>query len=132
MPTIGRLTFRMPLLDVKWDSHCGPIVILSYGKKRLGFALICHRKPERSFRFFGHQSLLCSRCTGLALGLIASLALLSLGITLPMSFATILMIPMLIDGFSQLFGLRESNNTLRLLTGLLFAVGSLSILLGVL
>ena len=30
--------------------------------------LICHQRPERSFFFYGHQLLVCARCTGLYLG----------------------------------------------------------------
>ena len=34
-----------------------------------------------------------------------------------------MLIPSLLDGFTQLFSIRESNNLLRLLTGLMGGVG---------
>ena len=37
--------------------------------------------------------------------------------------AIILLIPSAIDGFTQLFEYRESNNTLRLITGILGGLG---------
>ena len=39
------------------------------------------------------------------------------------------MIPLVIDGFSQLLGHRESNNGIRLITGFLFGFGMTIILL---
>jgi uncharacterized membrane protein len=88
---------------------------------------ICHRIPERSFFIKGHQFPVCARCTGFYTGLALFLVYnffypidysLSLFI-----FSIILMIPAAIDGFSQLFKMRESNNTLRFLTGLLGGIG---------
>ncbi|WP_295115154.1 DUF2085 domain-containing protein [uncultured Methanobrevibacter sp.] len=89
--------------------------------------LICHRKPERSFFIGNHQFPVCARCTGFYSGLAVfliynyffkieySLSLLILSV--------ILLIPVSIDGFTQLFNLRESNNTLRFLTGFIGGIG---------
>jgi uncharacterized membrane protein len=89
--------------------------------------LICHRIPERTFNIHGIYFPVCARCTGFYLGAFSyfiyayffyidyTLYLVSLGI--------LMMIPTFLDGFTQLGGSRMSNNTLRLLTGLLGGVG---------
>lgn len=91
------------------------------------FDYICHRKPERSFFYKGRQFPVCARCTGFYISGIASIILLNF-IPVPYSLTTlligiILLIPCAIDGFTQLFEMRESNNILRLITGLLGGVG---------
>ena len=88
---------------------------------------ICHRRPERSFFFRGHQFPVCARCTGFYISGIATI-ILSKFYPIPFDINTvilgiILLIPCAIDGFTQLFELRESNNTLRLITGLLGGFG---------
>jgi len=89
--------------------------------------LICHRIPERTFNIHGIYFPVCARCTGFYLGAFSyfiyayffyidyTIYLVSLGI--------LMMIPTFLDGFTQLWGSRMSNNTLRLLTGLLGGVG---------
>lgn len=91
------------------------------------FDYICHRKPERSFFYKGHQFPVCARCTGFYISGIASIILLNF-IPVPYSLTTLLigillLIPCAIDGFTQLFEYRESNNILRLITGLIGGVG---------
>ena len=91
------------------------------------FDYICHRKPERSFFFRGRQFPVCARCTGFYISGIDSIVLVKF-YPPPYTLTTlilgiILLIPCAIDGFSQLFEMRESNNTLRLITGLLGGVG---------
>ena len=88
---------------------------------------ICHRRPERSFFYKGHQFPVCARCTGFYISGIASIILLKF-YPVPYTLTTlligiILLIPCAIDGFTQLFEYRESNNILRLITGLLGGVG---------
>ena len=89
--------------------------------------LICHRKPERSFFIKGHQFPVCSRCTGFYISLIAYFVytyyfFVDYNLVL-LLFAVILLIPTAIDGLTQLFEYRESNNTLRFITGLLGGLG---------
>ena len=91
------------------------------------FDYICHRKPERSFFYKGHQFPVYARCTGFYITGIASIILINL-YPVPYSLTTlligiILLIPCAIDGFTQLFEMRESNNILRFITGLLGGVG---------
>jgi uncharacterized membrane protein len=123
-----RRLLKQSFLEFKWDTRCGPVIVARLRNRRLSFPLICHRKPERCLTIFGHRSFLCSRCTGIVLGLIAALAFALLRITMPSAIAVALTLPMLIDGFSQFFGLRVSNNLLRLATGFLFPIGFLSLL----
>ena len=89
--------------------------------------IICHRKPERSFFIKGHQFPVCARCTGFYISLITYFIytyyfFVDYNIYL-LSFAVILLIPTAIDGLTQFFEYRESNNTLRLLTGLMGGLG---------
>ncbi|MBC7119004.1 MAG: DUF2085 domain-containing protein [Methanobacteriaceae archaeon] len=83
---------------------------------------ICHRRPDRTFSIGGRRFPVCSRCTGIYIGafsyfLIAYLTPIRYTPVLVM-IATLITIPMILDGLTQLLGLRESNNLLRLLTGL--------------
>ena len=91
------------------------------------FDYICHRKPERSFFYKGRQFPVCARCTGFYITGIASIILINF-YPVPYSLTTlligiILLIPCAIDGFTQLFEMRESNNMLRFITRLLGGVG---------
>ena len=95
------------------------------------FDYICHRKPERSFFYKGHQFPVCARCTGFYISGLASIILFKYFI-LPYNIETLLigillLAPSAIDGTSQLIGMRESNNILRLITGLLGGVGLIMI-----
>lgn len=88
---------------------------------------ICHRKPERSFFYKGHQFPVCARCTGfytgLAVYLIAS-RFYSHSYDLNMLLISmILMVPVAIDGLTQYFGPRESTNSIRFITGFIGGVG---------
>lgn len=89
--------------------------------------LICHRKPERSFHIKGHQFPVCARCTGFYIALIIYFTYTYFNYVDYNPFilvsAIILLIPTAIDGLTQFFEYRESNNTLRLITGLLGGLG---------
>jgi uncharacterized membrane protein len=87
---------------------------------------ICHRLPERSLFIFGKQLPLCARCMGIYSAFFFGVILLALNSYNFLSFSwysalligSVMVLPTAIDGFTQLFGLRESNNFLRLTTGL--------------
>ena len=88
---------------------------------------ICHRIPERSFFIKGHQFPVCARCTGLYTGLITYLITnhfyphnYDLNMLI---ISIILLIPVSIDGTTQYFELRKSNNILRLITGFIGGIG---------
>lgn len=88
---------------------------------------ICHRKPERSFFIKGHQFPVCSRCTGFYISLIiyfiyAYYNFVNYNLQL-LIFAFLLLLPAFIDGITQFYGIQESNNLRRLITGLLGGLG---------
>lgn len=93
----------------------------------MSFGLMCHQMPERSFTLFGEQMALCHRMSAIyGATFIAGIGYAIVRDRLPpLSFRGMLFMaaPMAIDGFTQLFGLRESVWELRLLTGSLFALG---------
>ncbi|MCQ6268278.1 DUF2085 domain-containing protein [Fictibacillus sp. WQ 8-8] len=83
----------------------------------------CHRRHERSLKIKGKPMALCARCTAIY----GSYLLLPFLYFVPqvhnLLFALLLQLPMLIDGFTQKWKWRESNNTLRVITGLLSGIG---------
>lgn len=89
--------------------------------------IICHRKPERSFFIKGYQFPVCARCTGfyisLALYFIYTYYFYVDYTFYLISFGIFLLIPALVDGVTQFIGLRESNNQIRMITGLLGGLG---------
>ena len=89
--------------------------------------LICHRKPERSFHIKGHQFPVCARCTGFYITLILYFTYTYYFYVdynpYLLTFAILILIPATIDGLTQLLEYRESNNTLRFITGLLGGLG---------
>ena len=93
------------------------------------FALLigCHQRINRSYVLRGRQIPLCCRCLGILIGvafapLFAALSLIS---------CTFLVLPLVADGTTQLCGLRESRNWLRLTTGILFGVAAPNVLIRV-
>jgi uncharacterized membrane protein len=90
---------------------------------RLLFRLLCHGRVERCFELFGAPMPICARCTGIYLGLLAGLFAFPL---IPVlrervmrTVAFVVVLPLGLDGLTQLFGLRESVNPLRVATGLI-------------
>lgn len=89
--------------------------------------------PESVFSFLGGPDLgykvaFCERDVAIYLGVLAAgLAYAALGPRIPplgLGAYTALITPMALDGFSQLFGWRESTPELRTLTGALFGLAS--------
>ena len=91
----------------------------------MGF--ICHRIPERTFNIKGYYFPVCSRCTGFYIGALSYFIYVYFFYvqytTSLIILAILMIIPSLLDGFTQLISFRESNNLLRLLTGLIGGVG---------
>ncbi|NQU79744.1 DUF2085 domain-containing protein [Candidatus Woesearchaeota archaeon] len=111
----------MVTIKFTMDDMMGPVVYLTIFNKK--FALCsCHRKTERSMWFFGLEKYLCSRCLGILLGGLIASFIHFYGLHFSLLFSLVLTIPLFIDGFSQSLGYRESNNSLRIITGILFGL----------
>lgn len=97
------------------------------------YRFFCGQTPSHSFYIAGYQMCLCSRC----LAIYSSLLIFGLLLALvrhtpsqrrihPISWKwwALGMLPMALDGGTQLFGLHESNVYLRLLTGIIFGLST--------
>lgn len=91
---------------------------------------VCDQVPSHSYYLFGHQVCLCERCLAIySTLLLAGLALAVLprlrGNVRPLDWRLwlLLILPMAIDGLTQLVGWRESDLLLRTITGFLFGLG---------
>lgn len=89
--------------------------------------LVCHRRPDRSFFYRKKQFPVCARCTGTLIGFAAlplfSLKVLSFGLV----WTLLLNVPAMIDGGTQAMGWRESNNWLRLITGIMLGMAQVGL-----
>jgi len=96
-----------------------------------GYRFLCHQMPSRSYFIFGHQAALCQR----DLAIFSSILLAGLLFSLvrnrvkPLNWRIylLLVIPIALDGFSQLLGWRESNWQLRTLVGALFGLANVGL-----
>jgi len=87
---------------------------------------MCHEKAERSFFLNDNQMPFCSRCTAIWLGLAIGIGFMVFyKIELDEKFVFLIIIglvPIGVDGLGQLFGLWESTNLIRAVTGLLIGI----------
>lgn len=97
----------------------------------VSYHLFCAQTPSHSFFIGGHQVCLCARCLAIFSSLLLGGLLMALlrGRTLrlpPMSWRwwLLALVPMALDGGTQLFGWRESDVFLRLLTGAIFGLAT--------
>jgi uncharacterized membrane protein len=58
---------------------------------------------------------------GICIGAVTATSLNMIGGAIPIWVKIIFVVPLVADGFTQLLGKRQSNNTLRLVTGFLFS-----------
>lgn len=94
------------------------------------YRLFCGQVPSHSFYIAGYQMCLCSRCLAIYSSLLVGGLLLVLFRHRPIIHIRPLswkmwllgMLPMALDGGTQLFGWHESNVYLRLLTGAIFGL----------
>ncbi len=97
--------------------------------------LICHRMPERTFKINNYYFPVCARCTGFYISMFFYFVFVYffyVNYTVNLIFIAILMlIPAILDGFSQFIGFRESNNYLRFVTGLISGLGLAIIFKGI-
>ena len=122
--TLGILVFAA--LSVPFLSYFG----LDGISKQIFFTLhmVCAQIPSHSFYVFGHQLGMCER----NFSIYASMFIGSLIFVLskkripgiPWWVWILMILPMAIDGTTQMFGLRESTWELRVLTGTLFGLAN--------
>lgn len=88
--------------------------------------LFCHQDPDRSFFVFGQKMACCQRCAAIYGGLFMCglvYAACRRHLRMPkLTFAGLLVLPIVVDGGTQLIGLHQSNMMLRVITGALFAI----------
>jgi uncharacterized membrane protein len=93
---------------------------------RLLFRLFCHGMPERCFDLWGVPMPICARCTAIYAGLALAIAAFVLLPRLTEHAARLLLlaavVPLGVDGLTQLVRLRESTNELRSATGLIAGI----------
>ncbi len=89
---------------------------------RLLFRVFCHGIPERCLTLWGVPMPICARCTALYVGMFAGLVTFIVAPWMNEAVLRVLMfaavVPLAIDGITQLIHLRESTNPLRFGTGL--------------
>ncbi len=121
---LGILVFAA--LSVPFLSYFG----LDGISKQIFFALhlVCAQIPSHSFYVFGHQLGMCAR----NFSIYASMFIGSLIFVLskkripgiPWWIWVLMILPLALDGTTQMFGWRESTWELRVLTGTLFGLGN--------
>lgn len=83
----------------------------------------CHRRFDRSIKIKSYTSPLCARCSAVFIGYLFLPLTFLFSNSLFWWYIPVLMIPLLIDGYSQKWNWRESNNVVRIITGFLFGLG---------
>lgn len=91
------------------------------------YHFICAQVPSHSYYLGGYQLALCARNLAIYSSLFAGTLIFRVfrNRLPPLGWRLWLltMLPMALDGFTQMFGLRESNWELRTLTGIIFGLG---------
>ncbi|HJT56714.1 MAG TPA: DUF2085 domain-containing protein [Ktedonobacteraceae bacterium] len=91
--------------------------------------LICAQIPSHSFYVFGHQLGMCERNFSIYASMFVTTLVFILSKKrlpgIPWWLWLLMILPMVIDGTTQMVGLRESTWLLRVLTGTLFGVGNI-------
>ncbi len=89
---------------------------------------ICAQIPSHSFYIFGHQVGLCERNLSIYSSMFIGSLIFALSKKrmpgIPWWLWVLMIIPIAWDGFTQMFGLRESTWVLRVITGSLFGFGN--------
>ena len=121
---LGILVFAA--LSVPFLSYFGLDAI----SKQIFFALhmVCAQIPSHSFYIFGHQLGMCARNFSIYASMFVGSLIFVLSKKripgIPWWLWILMILPMAIDGTTQMFGLRESTWELRVLTGTLFGLGN--------
>ena len=87
----------------------------------------CHQIPERCIKIKNYTFPICARCTGVGIGQILAIILLTAGVRIGIIAAIMILLIMGFDWFIQYINILESNNTRRLITGILGGIGVVNI-----
>ena len=87
----------------------------------------CHHRPDRTLHLRGRPLPVCARCTGLYAGYGLGLVFWLGWAKLSWPLALLLVLPLAFDGLTQRLGWRESNNVMRLATGLAAGLGYMAL-----
>ena len=91
--------------------------------------LICAQIPSHSFYIYGHQLGFCARNLSIYTSMFVGSLIFILSKKkmpgIPWYVWIVLLLPMAWDGLTQMFGLRESDWILRVITGTLFGLGNI-------
>lgn len=123
------LLFILPIILYPLFMSTGnPVLVQIAGAILSAYHTTCHQLPSRSLFIFGYQMAVCSRCFAIYVSFLAT------GIFFyfikdrlkpwSIKYYVLFCVPMAIDGLSQLVGFRESTNELRIITGIIFGIGS--------
>ena len=118
--TVQNLTGQTAVVDNKYLTDTLPFPV--NGIYAIGDRL-CHQIDSRSFFINGNQMPFCSRCTAIFFGITLGLLIISI-FKIPLDDRLVLIIilsilPIGVDGIGQLLNFWESNNILRIISGLL-------------
>jgi len=94
-----------------------------FDKQYLALFFGCHQIKERSLHKQGIPFILCARCTGILIGMFLSIIVFLLKMNIIIMF--IFMLPLVVEGIVQRTTKYKSRNSIRLLTGIVFAPGFL-------
>ena len=97
----------------------------------LAMAFMCHQRPDRSFYFRGKQFPICARCTGILLGYFLGILIAIVSECAYHGYFLLLLLPMIVDGGTQHWKGKESNNYKRLVTGVLGGIGIIYIFINI-
>lgn len=97
------------------------IIQIIFKRQYLTIIFGCHNKEERSTKLFINYLNLCSRCTGILIGMLLTVIITIYSFNY--YYLMLCVIPLIIDGTLQLYTKYKSNNLKRIITGILFGVG---------
>ncbi len=90
--------------------------------------LVCAQIPSHSFYIFGHQLGMCARNFSIYASMFVGSVIFVISKKrfpgIPWWIWVLLILPLALDGTTQMFGLRESTWELRVITGTLFGLGN--------
>jgi len=91
------------------------------------FSRLCHQDPSRSLFIFGHPLAVCARCSMIYFGFLTGMIIAGFWYPEHMNFRlwfSVIVFPMVLDVVLDLIGLHRTTMMTRVITGVIFGVGS--------